>query len=116
MVKSHETDAPSRAPAAQTVPPRTGTAPPGGPKLLDRTHQALVRRRRNSFDRAITSRMLCDHGGLTQQEVAQVLGIGNGACVSWLLRRLARELESNRVLRNRIREMEDKLKCRRDSH
>ena len=37
MVKSHETDAPSRAPAAQTVAPRTGTAPPGGPKLLDRS-------------------------------------------------------------------------------
>ena len=41
MVKSHGTDAPSRAPAAQTVAPRRGTAPPGGPKLLDRTHEAL---------------------------------------------------------------------------
>lgn len=85
-------------------------------RRLATDREALVRRRRNSFDRAIASRMLCDHGGLTQRQVAQVLGIGNGACVSRHLRRLARELESDRVLRNQVRGMEDELKCRRDPH
>ncbi len=76
--------------------------------------EVLRRRRRNALDRVIASRVLCDCGGLTQRQVAQVLGIRNGASVSQQLRKLARELESSPALRNQVREMEDELKSRRD--
>ncbi len=64
--------------------------------------ESLLRRRRNSLDRAIASRMLCEHGGLTQREAAQVLGIANGAAVCQQLRKLTRALESDRSLRDRV--------------
>jgi putative transposase len=73
----------------------------------------LLRRRRDSFDRAIASRLLCEHGGLTQRQVAEVLRIGSGACVSQHLRKLARALESNRPLRNQVCELTEELQqCR----
>ncbi len=75
---------------------------------------ALRRRRRDSFDRAIASRMLCEHGGLTQRQVAEVLHSGNGACVSQHLRKLARALESDRPLQNQIRALTEELQqCRK---
>ncbi len=35
-------------------------------------------------------------------------------CREWATEPAARELQSNRTLRNRVQEMEDELKCRRD--
>lgn len=81
---------------------------------LGAKREMLFCRRRNSFDRAIASRMLCDHGGLTQREAARVLGIRTGSSVSRQLNKLAREIESNRSLRNRVREIADELKRSRD--
>ena len=74
----------------------------------------LLRRRRDSFDRAVASRMLCQYAGLTQRQTAHVVGVRNGASISEQLTRLAQELQSNRGLRNRIREIEEKLKRRRN--
>ena len=75
--------------------------------------EALRRRRRDSFDRALASRMLCEHGGLTQRQVAEILGIGSGACVSQHLRKLARTLESNRTLQGQVRVLTEELqRCR----
>jgi hypothetical protein len=76
--------------------------------------EGLLRRQRNSLDRAIASRMLCDHGGLTQRQVAQVLGIRNGAPISQQLRKLARELDSNRTLDKQVAGIADELRRRRD--
>ena len=71
---------------------------------------SLCRRRRNSFDRAIAARMLCDHGGLTQRETAQVLGIANGAAISQQLSKLAGALEADGVLRAEVTEIAAVLK------
>ncbi len=76
--------------------------------------ESLLCRRRASFDRAIASRMLCDHAGLTQRQAARILGIGNGACVSQHLRKLARALESNRTLGAQVSPIAAELKERRD--
>jgi putative transposase len=67
---------------------------------VDRT--ALQRRRRDSFDRAIAARMLCDHAGLTQQQVAAVLAIGTGGSVGKQLQKLAEELPRNDRLRHQV--------------
>ena len=64
--------------------------------------EALLRRRRDSLDRAVASRMLCDYGGLTQRQVADVLGLQSGAAVSAQLRKLTERLESQRRLRKQV--------------
>jgi putative transposase len=66
---------------------------------------SLLRRRRDSWDRAIAARMLCHHGGLTQRQAAQVLGIANGAAISQQLQKLARAMESDRLLRERVQNL-----------
>jgi len=76
--------------------------------------EALLQRRRNSFDRAVASRMLCDHGGLRQRQVADLLKIGSGACVSQHLRKLAKAEESNRALRHKVEAIAEELKKRRE--
>ncbi len=63
---------------------------------------ALRRRRRDSWDRAIASRMLCDQAGLTQQQVADMLGIGSGGAVGKQLQKLTEELAHNARLRRLI--------------
>jgi len=47
---------------------------------VDRT--SLQRRRPGTFDRAVAARMLCDHAGLTQRQVADLLRLRSGAAVS----------------------------------
>lgn len=74
----------------------------------------LLCRRRDSFSRAIASRMLCEHGGLTQRQAGEMLGIHTGASICQQLRKLARELESNRALRNQVNEIADELKDREE--
>ena len=64
--------------------------------------EALRRRRRDSLNRAVASRMLCDYGGLTQRQVADILGLHSGAAVSAQLRKLTERLESERRLRKQV--------------
>ncbi|MBM4027711.1 MAG: transposase [Planctomycetes bacterium] len=71
-----------------------------GALAIDRA--SLRRRRRDSWDRAIASRMLCQYGGLTQQQVADVLGIASGAAVSQQLRKLAEAMAADRRLRGQV--------------
>jgi len=63
---------------------------------------ALLRRRRDSLDRAVASRMLCDYGGLTQRQVAEILRLHSGAAVSAQLRKLTERLENGRPLRKQV--------------
>ena len=63
---------------------------------------ALQRRRRDSFDRAIAARMLCDHGGLTQRQIASLLSIGSAGAVGKQLQRLATGLARDDRLRRQV--------------
>lgn len=63
---------------------------------------ALQRRRRDSFDRAIAARMLCDHAGLTQQQIADLLAIRSGGAVGKQLQKLTEELPRNDRLRRQV--------------
>jgi len=63
---------------------------------------SLLRTRRDSGPRAVAARMLCDHGDLTQRQVAQVLGLRSGATVSKQLRSLTHRLASDRDLREAV--------------
>jgi putative transposase len=63
---------------------------------------SLLERRRDSLDRAVTSRMLADYAGLTQREAAEVLGLRSGAAVSIQRRRLTQRLKKDRRLARRV--------------
>jgi hypothetical protein len=62
----------------------------------------LLRRRREAPERAVASRMLCDHGGLTQRQVADVLGLRSGAAVSAQLHKLAEQVQADPRLHRQI--------------
>jgi putative transposase len=64
--------------------------------------EELRRRRRNSFARALAARMLRDHAGLTQCQIADLLGIGSGGAVGKQLGKLAAELPHNERLRRQV--------------
>jgi len=72
---------------------------------------SLLRRQRGSMDRAVASRMLCDCGGLTQRQVADVLGLRSGAAVSVQLHRLAEELKRDPRLQKRVIAIATELKA-----
>jgi REP element-mobilizing transposase RayT len=71
-------------------------------RYLGMDRAALHRRSRDSFARAIASRMLCDYGGLTQRQIAEVLDIGSGGAVGKQLQKLAAELAHNTQLRRQL--------------
>lgn len=72
--------------------------------------ETLLGRRRDALDRAMAARLLCDYGGLTQREVAAVLGLRSGAAVSAQLRNLAERLSTNRGLRQQMAALAGGLK------
>jgi len=76
---------------------------------LEIDRQTLLRRRRDCWHRAIAAKVLCDCAGLTQREVAQVLGVRCSACVSRQLQRLANELKHNPPLRNQVAQITTRL-------
>ncbi len=67
------------------------------------------RRRHNSPLRAVASRVLLRYAGLSQRDVADLLGIGSGSAVCNQLRRLPDRLSGDRVLRRRLKEAQARL-------
>ena len=55
------------------------------------------------------SRLLCDHGALTQRQVADLLKLRSGAAVSLQLRRLADEARHSRPLRKQLARIREEL-------
>jgi REP element-mobilizing transposase RayT len=78
--------------------------------------RSLLHRRRDSFDRAIASRMLCDYAGLTQRQAAHVLDIATGASVSLQLRKLSQALESDKRLQATVAAIAAKLRTNRPAN
>jgi hypothetical protein len=54
--------------------------------------------------------MLCDYGGLTQRQAADVLGLRSGAAVSAQLHKLADKLKTDARLRKQMTEIAAELK------
>jgi REP element-mobilizing transposase RayT len=67
---------------------------------------ALRIRRRDSRWRAVASRMLCQYSGLTQREVATVIGLHTGVAVSCQLRKLTQLLTEDAELKRQVGEIE----------
>jgi len=65
---------------------------------------AFMRRRHNSFLRAVAARMLIKYAGQSQREVADLLKIGSGAAVCNQLKRLPAKLTKDRHLRRMVKQ------------
>jgi predicted transcriptional regulator len=74
---------------------------------------AFQRRRRDSALRGVGATMLIRHGGLSQRDAGQELGMGTGAAVSRQLRQLPERMEGDSVLRRRTRQAEVRLEAMR---
>ena len=69
-------------------------------RFLERVEVSELREQRHhSPVRPITAKMLCKHGGLTQRDVAQILGVGTGAAVCLQLKKLPALMEDQSVAR-----------------
>ena len=69
----------------------------------------LLSRRRDSTLRAVASRMLCRHGGLTQREAARALGLKTGGAISCQLRNLDEMIRSDRRLLKLVEQLDRNL-------
>ena len=69
----------------------------------------LVMRQNDCRWRAVTARMLCRYGGLTQRRTATILGVRTGVAVSCQLRKLAGLLLSDRDLAETVHSIERRL-------
>jgi REP element-mobilizing transposase RayT len=69
----------------------------------------LRQRRRESWVRPVTAKLLVERSGLTQREVAEQLGLGTGAAVSIQLRKLQHALGEDPKLRRLVARIEAAL-------
>ncbi len=70
------------------------------------SRKELLRRQRLGWGRPIAARMLTRYGGLSQRQVAEVLGVGSGAAVSIQLRRLADGMMGDKAIRRQVEAIE----------
>jgi putative transposase len=82
-------------------------------KSLGVDRASLLHRQRDSLDRAVTARMLCEYGGLTQRQAADVLGLRSGAAVSAQLQKLPGRLNEDPHLRKQVARIAAQLKAAR---
>jgi REP element-mobilizing transposase RayT len=78
-------------------------------QVLKINRQTLHVRQRNSFTRAIAAKALCDHCGMTQRQVAEVLGLRTGVAVSCQLRKLSEQLKKDKKLKHIIEQIRKKM-------
>lgn len=71
--------------------------------------EAFGERRRQSVLRAVAIRLLLRHAGLNQRQVAEILGMGTGAAVSWQARRCVTLQASDCHLRRTVQAVARKL-------
>ena len=68
--------------------------------------EALLHRCRDGRWRAVASRMLCTHGGLTQRAVASLLGVKTGVAVCCQLKKLKGLMEADKGFEETVRTLD----------
>jgi acid phosphatase family membrane protein YuiD len=78
-------------------------------QVLKINRETLHVRQRNSFTRAIAAKALCYHCGMTQRQVAEVLGLRTGIAVSCQLHNLSEQLKRDKKLKHIIEQIRKKM-------
>jgi len=71
----------------------------------------LKKRSYKSYARPLAAKILCQHSGLSQREVAVLLGIKTGAGVCQQVRRVDGKLRSDRYLQTMLHRIENELQA-----
>lgn len=77
--------------------------------ILNATPASLKKRSMNSWVRPVAAYALCYYGGLTQREVAEIMGLRSGVAVSLQLKKLHEQMSSNRKLKRVLKNLETRL-------
>jgi REP element-mobilizing transposase RayT len=75
-------------------------------QVLGVSRTVLATRQRDSMVRPVAAKTLCDHSGLTQRQVAEVLNLTSGGAVSKQLEKLSKTLEKDKSVKKILAELE----------
>jgi hypothetical protein len=78
-------------------------------QVLGAEPASLQRRGMNSMVRPVAAYALCRHGGLTQRQAAEVMGLRSGVAVSLQIKKLHEQIESNKKVRDILANLENRL-------
>lgn len=77
---------------------------------FETTPPEVLRTKRGSYLKAVAAKMLLRHGGLTNREAAEILGLKSGSGVSWQVQRLQSAMHLDTKLEQTIQKIGDQLK------
>jgi len=77
--------------------------------VLNADRASLKKRGMNSMVRPVAAYALCRHGGLTQRQAAEVMGLRSGVAVSLQIKKLHEQIESNKKLKDIVANLENRL-------
>ncbi len=77
--------------------------------VLNIQPDSLQKRGMNSLVRRVVAYALCHYGGLTQREVAALMGLRSGVAVSLQLKKVHDQMQSSRKLKGILRDLDGRL-------
>jgi len=75
---------------------------------VDRT--VLARRRKDSIIRPVAAKMLCQYGGLTQRQAAEIVGVRSGVAVCLQIRKVDERMKKDRDLQRQLAQIGKRLR------
>lgn len=81
-------------------------------EVLQVEPEALTRRSKDSIIRPVAAKVLCQYGGLTQRQAAEIVGVRSGVAVCLQIRKVDELMKKDRCLRRHLAEIEELLRQR----
>ena len=82
-------------------------------KALQVNREVLTRRRKDSIIRPVVAKMLCQYGGLTQRQAAEIIGVQSGVAVCLQIRKVNEWMKKDRGLQRQLARIEEQLRKRK---
>ena len=79
-------------------------------KVLQVNREVLTRRRKDSIIRPVVAKMLCQYGGLTQRQAAEIIGVRSGVAVCLQIRKVDERMKKDRGLQRHLAQIEEQLR------
>ena len=80
-------------------------------EMLNAHRASLKKHCMNCVVRPVAAYALCRHGGLTQRQAAEVMGLRSGVAVSLQVKKLHEQIESNKNLKDIVTNLENRLEA-----
>lgn len=78
--------------------------------------ETILRRQRNTDVRGVAAQLLCQYGGLTQRQVADLLGLKTGAAVSYQIRKVKTARARDKRLAKKFKKLQKELDPQRPTY